>query len=274
LPGGKPQAAHATTILLGAHYDTCGETPGADDNAAAASIVLEAIKHLALTPIARDVVVAFFDAEEPPFFLSETMGSTRLLVDVLLPAHENILPIVLDLCGHDVPLQGLEPALFVVGLEMSSKARAAFERTNPPDNLLPLPIPNIALGGDFSDYHAFNERGLPYVFLSCGEWEHYHAPTDTVDRLSQSKMARIALYLEAFVRELDDNLEGGDDSPAPSGGDPPCGALQSHYATERERFNDLSQWFQDRLGPPLARAGLPMSGDLESDLRRLRQSLG
>ena len=60
LPGGKPQAAHATTILLGAHYDTCGETPGADDNAAAASIVLEAIKHLALTPIARDVVVAFF----------------------------------------------------------------------------------------------------------------------------------------------------------------------------------------------------------------------
>jgi hypothetical protein len=182
---------------------------------------------------------------------------------------------VLDLCGHDVPLHGLEPALFVVGLETSGEARAAFERTYAPENLLPLPIPNIVLGGDLSDYHAFNEHGLPYVFLSCGEWEHYHAPTDTVDRLSQSKMARIALYLEAFVRELHDNLEGGDESPGakPSCAGPSGVLLTRNYATERQRFTDHSQWFRDRLGPPLTRAGLPMSGDLESDLRRLRQSL-
>jgi hypothetical protein len=231
LPGGKPQSPHATTILLGAHYDTCDQTPGADDNAAAAAIVLEATKLLTLNPIAREVVVAFFDAEEPPFFLSETMGSTRLLVEVLLPAHENVLPIVLDLCGHDVPLRGLEPALFVVGLETSAAARAAFERTTAPENLLPLPIPNLALGGNLSDYHAFNERGWPYVFLSCGEWEHYHAPTDTVDRLSQSKMARIALYLEAFVRKLDDELDACDESTGAkqsSAGASDVSVLQQH----------------------------------------------
>lgn len=68
LPADKPPAAHGTTILLGAHYDTCDETPGANDNAAAVAIVLEATKHLALRPIARDIIVAFFDAEEPPFF--------------------------------------------------------------------------------------------------------------------------------------------------------------------------------------------------------------
>jgi hypothetical protein len=275
LPGHKSRAAHATTILLGAHYDTCGETPGADDNAAAAAIVLEAIKHLSNRPIARDVVGAFFDAEEPPYFLSEAMGSTRLLVDVLLPANENVLPIVLDLCGHDVPLHGLEPALFVVGLETSAQARAAFERTAAPENLLPLPIPNIALGGDFSDYHAFNARGFPYVFLTCGEWEHYHAPTDTVDRLSQSKMARVALYLEAFVRNLHDELERDDGLPgAKQSSAEPSDVLHTRSnATDRARFYEFSEWFHDRLGPPLAHAGIPMSGDLESDLRRLRQSL-
>lgn len=48
------------------------------------------------TPFARDVIIAFFDAEEPPYFLGAEMGSTRLLVDVLLPAREHVIPIVLE----------------------------------------------------------------------------------------------------------------------------------------------------------------------------------
>ncbi len=37
VPGENPDMA---PILLGAHYDTCGDNPGADDNAAAVAILL------------------------------------------------------------------------------------------------------------------------------------------------------------------------------------------------------------------------------------------
>ncbi len=37
LPGADPAKA---PILLGAHFDTCGDIPGADDNAAAVAILL------------------------------------------------------------------------------------------------------------------------------------------------------------------------------------------------------------------------------------------
>jgi hypothetical protein len=48
--------------------------------------------------------------------------------------------------------------------------------------------------GDMSDHGIFRENNVPYVFLSCGRWEHYHRPTDTPDRLNYSKMAAITSY--------------------------------------------------------------------------------
>lgn len=64
-------------VLIGAHYDTAGDWPGANDNAAAVAIALDAARRLVAAPAARDVVIALFDAEEPPFFQTPIMGSTR-----------------------------------------------------------------------------------------------------------------------------------------------------------------------------------------------------
>jgi hypothetical protein len=61
LPG---QSTDTNPLLIGAHYDTCGPTPGADDNAAAVAIVLAAAKRLKESPLERDVIVAIFDKIE------------------------------------------------------------------------------------------------------------------------------------------------------------------------------------------------------------------
>src|SRR5262245_16191571 len=59
---------HLAPLLVGAHYDSVIDAPCADDNAAAVAIAL-AVAHLAkFRPLARDLVVAIFDAEEPPYF--------------------------------------------------------------------------------------------------------------------------------------------------------------------------------------------------------------
>ncbi|MDB4384067.1 M28 family peptidase, partial [Akkermansiaceae bacterium] len=69
--------------------------------------------------------------------------------------------------------------------------------------------------GDMSDHGIFRENNVPYVFLSCGRWEHYHRPTDTPDRLNYSKMAAIAEYCldlcwVASGASLTEAVSGGD----------------------------------------------------------------
>ena len=36
---------------------------------------------------------------------------------------------------------------------------------------------------------------LPYLFFSCGRWEHYHQRSDTPEKLAYGKMAAIATFL-------------------------------------------------------------------------------
>jgi hypothetical protein len=51
-----------------------------------------------------------------------------------------------------------------------------------------------------SDYWPFQERRVPFLFLTCGRWRHYHTPQDTPDRLAYGKIAATARWLEALVR--------------------------------------------------------------------------
>jgi len=65
-PAKDAAANDAAPLLIAAHYDTVADTPGADDNAAAIAITLEVARRLTRQPAARPVLIAQFDAEEPP----------------------------------------------------------------------------------------------------------------------------------------------------------------------------------------------------------------
>ena len=54
--------------------------------------------------------------------------------------------------------------------------------------------------GDMSDHHIFRTLGLPYLFFSCGRWEHYHQRSDTPEKLAYGKMAAIATLLTEIAR--------------------------------------------------------------------------
>jgi hypothetical protein len=99
-------------LLVGAHYDTCGNTPGADDNAAAVAILFEITRLLQNQPRTRDIIVAVFDAEEPPYFLTPAMGSIRFYEDQQTDRID--CAFIMDLVGHDVPVPGLENGLLQV----------------------------------------------------------------------------------------------------------------------------------------------------------------
>ena len=202
LPGSD---AGTDPILIAAHYDTCGVQPGADDNAAAVSILLSMIEPLRAAKLTRSVIFAFPDAEEPPNFLGEAMGSTRWYHDQR--QNDVHCAIVLDLVGHDVPVPGLADVIFMTGMESDPGFEPVF-RSVEPEGIRIVPALTRYIG-DLSDYHAFRIDRRPYLFFSCGRWEHYHATTDTPDRLNYEKMAALSKHLTALVVRLDSTLLSG-----------------------------------------------------------------
>jgi hypothetical protein len=196
IPGTDPAKE---PILLGAHFDTCGDIPGADDNAAAVAILLGVAESIQKTVCDRSVVLAFFDAEEPPYFQTSMMGSIRFYEDQRTgPVHAAI---ILDLVGHDVPVEGLEDLLFITGAESDPGLEMAVRHSEPESGVRTVPTLNSYVG-DLSDHHIFRENERPYLLLTCGRWEHYHMPTDTPDKLSIGKIEAVANYVVTLTESL------------------------------------------------------------------------
>jgi hypothetical protein len=67
----------AERIIVGAHYDVCGDQPGADDNASAVAGLLETARllHQQNPELKRRIDFVAFSLEEPPYFATEHMGS-------------------------------------------------------------------------------------------------------------------------------------------------------------------------------------------------------
>lgn len=63
------------TIVIGAHYDVCGDQEGADDNASGVTGLLELARLLKGKPIHNRIELVAYSLEEPPYFDTENMGS-------------------------------------------------------------------------------------------------------------------------------------------------------------------------------------------------------
>ena len=217
-------------LLIGAHYDSVIDAPCADDNAAAVAIAL-AVGEMAadLGNLERDLIIAIFDAEEPPYFQTEAMGSNRFYEDQMKPKGVHAA-LIMDLVGHDVcfpaeylghvpgigPMLGKIPGLadkdinvpflsnllFMTGTESHQGLIDIVGEHHSPKGLKMLPTLNDYVG-DMSDHGVFRENGVPYLFLSCGRWAHYHMPSDTPDRLNYKKMAAITHYTCDLLAGMD-----------------------------------------------------------------------
>lgn len=64
-----------STIVVGAHYDVCGEQDGADDNASGVVGLLKLAEMLHKKKLNHRIELVAYTLEEPPFFRTENMGS-------------------------------------------------------------------------------------------------------------------------------------------------------------------------------------------------------
>ena len=62
-------------IIVGAHYDVCGDQEGADDNASGVVGLLELARQLKGKKLSKRIDLVAYTLEEPPYFRTQYMGS-------------------------------------------------------------------------------------------------------------------------------------------------------------------------------------------------------
>jgi hypothetical protein len=200
------------SVLVAAHYDHLGTMsgqifPGADDNAAAVSILLDVAARIQRGKgrLGREVLFCFFDAEEPPFYLSDAMGSVFFVQSRHVPTDRIDQMICMDLLGHPVGPEGLprevRRSMFILGAEKSRGTAEIVDRiSRRAEGLFTRRLSSDMIPA-LSDYYAFELERVPFLFLTSGRWAHYHSVTDTPEKLDFEKMAAIADYLEELIVE-------------------------------------------------------------------------
>ena len=90
-------------LVLGAHFDTVANTPGADDNSSGVAALLEIARVLADEPLARSVEFVAFTLEEPG-----TVGSHYYVLDAVADGMDVVGMFCFDMIGYTCPTPGCQ----------------------------------------------------------------------------------------------------------------------------------------------------------------------
>lgn len=208
-------------ILVGAHYDACENTPGADDNASGMAVLVELAFLLKDLPLKNcEVELVAFCTEEPPHFATRFMGSAVHARELRKKNVPVCAMLCLDVVGYyserpgsqDYPLDSMAylygtrgDFLGIVGRFSDFEAMTLAEKQiSVPDlRVCKLAVPEgMKYVIDFSDHRNYWRMQVPTLFFTNTAFyrtPHYHEPTDTWDRLDFRRMARLAEGLARAV---------------------------------------------------------------------------
>lgn len=212
---GDPKTA---TVLVGAHYDSVPQTPGADDNASAIAVLLA---------VAREIgggspcLFAAFNSEEYGLAGSsdfvDNLGEHRLEAVLILEmvgyrdrspgSQRNPLPLLSDIptTADFLGVVANSDALLERILTGAGACGVPFLGISIPDI-----ADNIAAVAAYSphllrsDHTPFWQRGIPAAMLTdTAEFRNpnYHQPSDTPDTLDYAFMAEVAKAVIEMVRQ-------------------------------------------------------------------------
>ncbi len=202
----------AERIIIGAHYDVCGQQQGADDNASGVAGLLELARLLkGQKPNYRIDLVAF-SLEEPPYFKTSFMGS-YIHAKSLADSKTRVFGMIsLEMIGYfkDEKHTQSYPVGFLSLIYGSrgdyitlvkkfgqGKFTRKFCRSYKSLHTIrtktfagPTALPGI----DFSDHLNYWKFGFSAFMITDTSFyrnKNYHEPTDTPDTLDIKRMAKV-----------------------------------------------------------------------------------
>ena len=214
--------ADGKVLVMGAHYDSHGDTPGADDNASGVAGLLELAKLLQKSPPSRPVELVFYTLEEPPYFRTENMGSavhSRSLVESKRPVD---MMISVEMIGYftdapdsqSFPLSAMKLVyptqgnfIAVVGRYKDMVATRRVKSALKGVDGLPvrsINAPALVTGIDFSDHLNYWAQGFSAVMVTDTSFyrnHEYHRSGDTYERLNYPRMAQVVQGLYQLAQQ-------------------------------------------------------------------------
>ncbi|MFC6999116.1 M28 family peptidase [Rufibacter roseus] len=201
-------------IIVGAHYDVCDDTPGADDNGSAVAGLLELARvvHEEKPNLKYRIDFVAFNFEEPPFFATEKMGSAVHAASMKREKVDVRLMICLEMIGYftDAPnsqefqhesLKKLYPNTgnFIVvvgqmGQEQTVQRVQKFMQQNSDIDVQSIAAPPALPGVSLSDHRNYWAQGYQAVMINDTSFlrnPHYHQRTDTIDTLDFNRMTEV-----------------------------------------------------------------------------------
>jgi Zn-dependent M28 family amino/carboxypeptidase len=219
LPG---RIASDEIIVVGAHYDSVVGTPGANDNASGVAALLELARLLAGTALPRSARFVAFANEEAPFFYGDEMGSKRYAARARAQGEHIAAMLSLETIGYytEQPASQRYPFPFsyfypdtgnFIGFvgDLSSwrlvrRAIGAFRASTafPSEGVA---APRATKGVHWSDHWSFWQAGYPAIMVTdtaLYRYPHYHAATDTPEKLDYNALARVTGGLAEVITGL------------------------------------------------------------------------
>lgn len=209
-------------VIVGAHYDTVADCPGADDNSSGIAGLLELARLFRNSHPARTVRFVAFVNEEPPWFQTEDMGSLVYAKELKRRGENVVAAIPLETIGYYSDKEGSQqyPAVLgsfypkqgnfiamvgnVASAELVRQAVGAFRKS------VKFPVegaaaPSAITGVSWSDQWSFWEQGYPAIMVTDTapfRNPHYHLPSDTPDTLDYDRMTRVVSGMKGVLEEF------------------------------------------------------------------------
>ena len=220
-----PADASPTTpsLVIGAHYDSFGNAPGANDNGSGSAAVIELARLLKDMPLKdKRLRLVLFVNEEPPYDRTPDMGSYRFASQLKDSGEKLIGMVSLETIGafsdkpgtqkYPSPFDLVFPdvANFVALVALPGGRSFLHEFVGSFRSHAKIPTiggtaPDFIDGIGWSDHWAFYILGYPAIMITDTapfRYREYHTAADTPDKVDYDKLAHITNGVAATVRDL------------------------------------------------------------------------
>lgn len=213
-------------LVIGAHYDVCGDFQGADDNASAVAGLIQTAKQLYkirnLLPIRIDFVC--FTLEEPPYYGTENMGS-HVYAKYLFDNKIDVIGIInYEMIGYytneDVDLSKLSMFIMKKQADISKGNFIAmvcdeqsqefmkefdFEKIDKKieyvEAMIPTPINQIT-ASDHLNFWKFGYKAIMVTDTAHFRNPNYHTENDTLETLDVNKIGYVVDLVVESIKQM------------------------------------------------------------------------
>ena len=215
--------ASATTYVIGAHYDSPDDSPGANDNGTGVAALIELARMLhASPPLPYRLRLVFFVNEEAPWGKTEHMGSLVHARRLARNGEQVGGMIALETLGYFSNARGSQRFPFPFGLVYPDvgnfvafvglprargfvhRALRAFRAETAFPSIGGI-APGFLPGIDLSDHWAYDQCGFPAMMITDTapfRNPHYHTPGDLPETVDCDSLARITSGLARMAVRL------------------------------------------------------------------------